>query len=416
MKNLIHLLAGMLLFPLHQFGADTLRLTLRQADSLFITTNYQLLAANMHIEATQAQVLQAKLFTNPIATVDINVYDPENQRILHTGNSGQKSFQIEQLLRIGGKRKAEIDWAKTQVQIAQLTFEDLIRQLKFQLHSNFYTMSQHRYLLEKYDAQLDMLDTILQAYSMQVQKGNIPLKDVVRLKGVYLNLNNNRAELYHQYLNEMAEVQTLLQTQSIVIPIITDQDLENTIHLIPLEDLQSTALAHRADYLISEQQQIATEQNYRLQKKLALPDVNVFANYDQRSGAFQNQINAGISIPIPIWNRNQGNIQTAKSQVEEARYSHQTLKTEIINRLNNQYTLYNHTVAEYHKARNLYNDDFEFTLRGMTENFQKQNVSVLEFVDFFESYTNSMAEIARIKIQLAVSAEQLNLILGHETF
>ena len=416
MKNLIHLLAGMLLFPLHQFGADTLRLTLRQADSLFITTNYQLLAANMHIEATQAQVLQAKLFTNPIATVDINVYDPENQRILHTGNSGQKSFQIEQLLRIGGKRKAEIDWAKTQVQIAQLTFEDLIRQLKFQLHSNFYTMSQHRYLLEKYDAQLDMLDTILQAYSMQVQKGNIPLKDVVRLKGVYLNLNNNRAELYHQYLNEMAEVQTLLQTQSIVIPIITDQDLENTIHLIPLEDLQSTALAHRADYLISEQQQIATEQNYRLQKKLALPDVNVFANYDQRSGAFQNQINAGISIPVPLWNRNQGNIQTAKSQVEEARYSHQTLKTDIINRLNNQYTLYNHTVAEYHKARNLYNDDFEFTLRGMTENFQKQNVSVLEFVDFFESYTNSMAEIARIKIQLAVSAEQLNLILGHETF
>jgi cobalt-zinc-cadmium efflux system outer membrane protein len=52
----------------------------------------------------------------------------------------------------------------------------------------------------------------------------------------------------------------------------------------------------------------------------------------------------------------------------------------------------------------------------MSDNFLKQNISVLEFVDFFEAYNNSLAEIARIKIQLAESAELLNLTIGKEVF
>ena len=52
----------------------------------------------------------------------------------------------------------------------------------------------------------------------------------------------------------------------------------------------------------------------------------------------------------------------------------------------------------------------------MTENFQKGNVSLIEFVDFFESYNNAVSEISRIKLQLATSAEQIKLSTGKELF
>src|SRR5262245_42756604 len=114
---------------------DTLRVTLRQADSLFVTHNYYLLAASMNIEASRAQILQAKLFINPIFTADLNAYDPQNEKAFHVGPTGQKSFQVDQLILLGGKRKSQIELAKTDAAIAELEFQNLTRQLKFKLHT-----------------------------------------------------------------------------------------------------------------------------------------------------------------------------------------------------------------------------------------------------------------------------------------
>lgn len=396
--------------------ADTLRITLPQADSIFLKNNYSLLAASMGVQAQEAQIIQARLYPNPVITAEINVYDPDNNKYFHAGQNGQKYFQIEQLILLGGKRKAEIDLAKTNAAIASLEFQDLVRQLKYELHSSLYSLTQQAFLIKKYNTQLNILDGILDSYNTQVSKGNIPLKDFVRLKGVYLNLNNDRGELIKFYLDEMTKVQTILSTHTIIIPVITDSELEAVIKTFTVSELQSTALDNRADYLIATQNTAAAEQYYTLQRKLAVPDVNVFANYDQLSGAFNNQISAGISVPLPLWNRNRGNIKSAQFQIKQRAYNKESLKNEILATVQNQFALYNHTVGEYSKARELYNIDFEETLQGMNKNFLKNNVSVLEFVDFFESYNNSMAEIARIKIQLAVSAEQLNLTIGKDLF
>lgn len=404
------------LYPLLSTGSDTLRISIAQADSIFLSNNFQLLAAAMNMRAQDAQVIQAKLYPNPVFTVSINTYDPDNRQAFHVGASGQKSFQIDQLILLGGKRKAEIELAKTNAVIASLEFENLIRTLKYELHSSMYTIKQQLFLLQKFDAQLNLLDNILTAYNEQSKIGNIPMKDVIRLKGVYLNLNNDRAELFQYYLKELAQVQSILQVDQVIVPIITDDDLEQMIKLVAREELQETALINRPDYLISQKDKLAAEQYYQLQKKLAIPDLNAFVNYDQRSGAFNNEINAGISIPLPIWNKNKGNIRAAQHMLQQREYSQEGLKLEIFNTIRNQLDLYNQTVFEYRKAQNLYNEDFEITLKGMSDNFLKQNISVLEFVDFFEAYNNSLAEIARIKIQLAESAELLNLTIGKEVF
>ncbi|MEZ4890892.1 MAG: hypothetical protein R2779_10210 [Crocinitomicaceae bacterium] len=49
------------------------------------------------------------------------------------------------------------------------------------------------------------------------------------------------------------------------------------------------------------------------------------------------------------------------------------------------------------------------------ENFQKRNVSIIEFLTL-KSFNNAQSEVARIKIQLATSAEQLNLLTGKDVF
>lgn len=395
---------------------DTLALTIKQADKIFLAANFQLMASAMNIEAQKAQEIQAKLFPNPVLTADFNAIDPENERIFHVGSGGQQSLQIEQLILLGGKRKSQIDLAKTSTQMAELALQDLMRQLKFQLHTGLFLISQKQLLVSKYDRQLNLLDEIVSAYEIQIPKGNIPLKDLVRLKGVYLNLSNERAAIYSDYFEQMTKIQTLLQTKKIVNPIITDSEIRSFILPININDLLQEAIQNRPDLLMSQKDLTFAQQYFTLQQKLAKPDITLFASYDQRGGAFQRQVNIGFAIPLTFWNKNQGNIKSAQAQIQTKNYEFEGLKSQVIAEVNGTYLQYQQTVKEYLKNSKLYNDDFEITLKGMTDNFQKGNVSVLEFVDFFESYNNALSEMARSKIQLATSIEQIKLSTGKEQF
>lgn len=395
---------------------DTLSLTISQADKMFVAANFQLMASSMNIEAQKAQEIQAKLYPNPILTADFNAIDPENSKIFHVGSDGQQSLQLEQLIILGGKRKAQIDLAKTNTQMSELAFQDLLRQLKFQLHTGLFLLSQKKLLISKYDKQLSLLDEIVSAYETQVPKGNIPLKDLVRLKGVYLNLSNDRASIYSDYFDQMTKVQTLLQTKKIVEPNVTDSEIRAFVLPVNIEDLYKEALNNRPDLMMGQKDLVFAQQYFSLQQKLAKPDITLFASYDQRGGAFQRQFDLGFAIPLMFWNKNQGNIKTAQAQIQLKNYAFEGLKSQVLAEVNGSYLQYLQTVKEYTKNSKLYNEDFEVTLKGMSENFKKGNVSVLEFVDFFESYNNALSEMTRTKIQLATSIEQIKLSIGKEQF
>jgi cobalt-zinc-cadmium efflux system outer membrane protein len=222
--------------------------------------------------------------------------------------------------------------------------------------------------------------------------------------------------LFQSYIQTQTDLQVLLQTNSIVLPDPKDEDPEHYLTPISLSDIQSTAMENLPELLVIKQNKVLAEQYLKYQKRAAVPDINLFASYDQRGGAFNNQINAGISIPLPLWNRNQGNIKTSQYRLQEAEYSLLAKENEILSRINNNYAYYMQTVSEYKKSNELYNDDFEKTVQGMSSNFQKRNVSIIEFIDFFESYNDVLAELMRIKTQLVISAEQINLLTGKDIY
>ena len=395
---------------------DTLTLSVLQADSIFLKNSYYLLASAMNIEAQKAMIIQAKLYPNPIFTGEINAIDPQNEKTFHVGQSGEKNFQLEQLILLGGKKKLEIEMAKTNAGIAELEFQRLVQNLKFQLHSSLISVGQQEFLLEKYNQHLVLLDSLLSAYQAQVDKGNIALKELVRLKGAYLNLNNERAQLLNDYFNTQAIIQKITQISSTIHFESTEGDISRYIKPVLLEELNATASESRPDLLLIKSNNLLAQQFLQYQKKLAIPDINVFTAYDQRGGAFINQVNTGLALPLPVWNRNQGAVASARYRVQEANYQLLAMQNDVNREIQNAYSHYTQTVTEYQKARTIYNQDFETTFQGMTDNFRKRNVSIIEFIDFFESYTSVLTEIARIKTQLVYSAEQLNLLVGKELY
>lgn len=89
-----------------------------------------------------------------------------------------------------------------------------------------------------------------------------------------------------------------------------------------------------------------------------------------------------------------------------------SIENEILNNIN----IYEQSKKEYLKVNDLYSKDFDFTFKSISENFKKRNISLLEFVDFFEAYNNTQVEMYKSKLNLFNSAEMLNYSVSQDLF
>lgn len=397
-------------------GQNPQVLTLNTCEEIFLKKNLLLLANQYNISAKEALLIQAKAYPNPTFNADINVYDPQNKKYFHVDSSGQKSFQLEQIIYLGGKRKTEIEIAKQNKALAESEFSELLRNLRFQLYTAFYSVNSQRIVLENYEKQLQILDTIITAYKVQAEKGNIPLKDLIRLKSVYIKINSNKSDLAINYYEQQKKLKLMVQTNDEIVPSVNENDFMPYLDLKALSELQDLAMTNRPDIKVWEETTVLAALNLELQKKQRIPDLALNTSYDQRGGAFKNQINAGITLPIPILNTNRGNIKAAEFDKKNMELYAQAKKLEV--ELETQQAWQNMVISirDYRKVKGLFNEEFSQVNTGVNQNFRQRNISMLEFVDFVEAYNESLADYESIKRQLAISAAQINYVTATKIY
>ena len=243
------------------------------------------------------------------------------------------------------------------------------------------------------------------------------MKEVVRLKSLYFQLNNDRTELFNEIAEREKELKTLLHSPSIVLPVVDEAKLSayqsGQWQLLNLAD---SALNNRTDFKIAQSQTKLALLNYSLQRREAVPDIQIGAMHDQASAYVPNYNAITFSIPLPLWNRNQGNIRSAKHSLEVARTQEEQRMMEITNEVLATRAKLEQVEKEYQRATETLGPDIEVLNKSVNENFQKRNLSLLEFVDFFESYNENILQFNRLKMSRLSTYEELNFVTGSELF
>mgnify|MGYP000121560979 FL=1 len=98
--------------------ATTGVLTLKEAEQRFLERNLSLIAERYNIDMAQAQVLQAKLFENPVISLEQNVYNRLNGKYFDFGKEGEMVVGIEQVIRLAGQRNKQVKLEKINKEIA----------------------------------------------------------------------------------------------------------------------------------------------------------------------------------------------------------------------------------------------------------------------------------------------------------
>ncbi|MCS6808591.1 MAG: TolC family protein [Bacteroidota bacterium] len=393
-------------------------LSLQECEQQFLKANLLLLAEQFAIEAAEARALQAALWDNPILSAELNAWNPEGKRVLDIGNEGQKVFAIQQLIYLGGKKEQEIVLARANSSLARLQFQDLLRTLRYQLRTGYFILYYDRFALQTLTQHLRQLDTLIAAYGEQAKKGNLPYKDLVRLQALYLTLQNSRTIFNTTVIEEQKRLQTLLATTVDIIPIPRAEELQTYQRAlaISVDSLQILALRNRPDLAAMQTNIRSAEVNLALQEALAVPDIMLGATYDQRGGAFVHQVNLTLSITLPLWNRNQGNIALAHAELARVRALSTAQAIEVRNQVEWAYRKYQESFHNAQIIGSVMEQDFAAVYEGMLYNFQRRNVSLLEFTDFIESYTNSIIQMTEIRKKLAEACEELNLVTATPIF
>jgi cobalt-zinc-cadmium efflux system outer membrane protein len=398
-------------------GEDTLRVSLHKADSIFLKNNLQLLAEQYNISASEALILQEKLWQNPSLQTEWSLYNNTNQRYFDVGINGQKILSIEQVILLAGKRNKRIQLAIAHKEISEHLFVELLRTLKFQLRSNFYNIYFNQATVNGYNRQLDLLDNTIKAFEVQYEKNNLSLKEIVRLKALYFQLYNDRTKLLATISNDQQELQTLLQTEAYIIPEYDKSGIEKySLEKLKDTNLETLALQNRPDLKIAASMTSQAAINYKLQKSLSVPDLKVGLTYDQAGSYINHYLGVTAGIDLPFFNRNQGNIKYAKSQLQSYTYQQQSKELYIKNEVASALHKLTEIEKEYQRIDKNFSHQFEQLNTGLVSNFQKRNISLIEFIDLFEAYNESIYQLNILNAWRIENYEEMNYIVGTELF
>jgi cobalt-zinc-cadmium efflux system outer membrane protein len=394
---------------------DTLQLTIKQVEDIFLSKNLSLIAQKYSIDSARATVITAKLYDNP----DFYYSNAFYNTVTHVFFDNERSFQISQLIKLAGKRNKSIELAKSGIAIQEYQFYDLIRTLRYILRNDFYNI----YFLEQssklYQTEIRSLQRIVPAFEEQEQKGFIALKDVLRIKSQLYTLQAEYNDLQTNIDNVQSELKLLIRAapNNFIIPLANVSSLnQEIISKTSYQILIDSAIANRPDLKVLNANIVFSNNNLRLQKAYATPDITISANYDRLGSYVQDYNGIGVGIPIPLFNRNQGNIRNAKIQVDVNKVQYESG----LDRVKSDVTTNYITALRSEKLLISFDPKFDAGLQNLINevfiNFQKKNITMLEFLDFYESYKQNVLQLNKLRFNKMSALEQLNFSIGKIIF
>src|SRR5882724_3718233 len=295
---------------------DTMDLRLPDAEKMFLDSNLQLLAQRYNVDANRALVIQARLWPNPNFSAGHALYSGALKQFFPLGVNDETTFGLSQLILLAGKRNKQVKLARANAVLTEYQFFDLLRTLKYTLRTDFFNIHYLQQSAKLYDAEIGALQQIVTAFESQQGKGYISQKEVIRIRAQLYSFQAEHNGLMNQINDVQSELRLLLQVKpGIYIVPLADSTVINGLDpgKYSLTTLIDSAFRNRTDLQIARTNTNISKLNYDYQRSLAVPDLSLSLGYDEQGSFLTSYYGIGASIDLPVFNRNQGNIKSAKA-------------------------------------------------------------------------------------------------------
>lgn len=396
--------------PAQAVKTDSLRLSMDEAEDIFLKKNLSLLANQFNIDINKAIVEQSRVWDNPMLNTDQNIYD--GKFFKHNKDRGQVYIQVQQLIKTAGKIKKETQLANDNVMTATDQLNDLIRNLRFSVASSMINLANLQRAATILNNQLGLMNNLSSGMNEMFKIGDISEKENLRIKAMVFSLQSEINENYLRQVELQKDLAVLLQLNDDVWIDVKPLNVINNVESINLQDLKITALTNRPDYLLQEHQKLYQQHYISFQKALAVPDVTIGPEYDRRNSYMPNYFGLSISLPLPLFNKNKGNIKAAELTYKQIDLGVQQLQNQISKEVLAAYIKLLSMSTLIKKDNSLLENNYEKLMKNMTSSYKSRQINLLEFIDFFDSYKQVRLQQSQMNANLLNAAAELNYTIN----
>jgi len=350
--------------------------------------NLEYAAEKFTVNLAEAEVENAKI----IPDVEWTTEGSTNQK--HMGNNLETG--LNWTVELGGKRKARIDLAKSQVNLNKYLLQDFLR--------NLYS-----------DASLQFLECILNKNILDVQLNsyktlsNLAASDSIRYKLGDITLTDSKqSKLEAQFmLNEVYKAESEWKNSLTSLSLIMGKKQKDTLYTaystfsnfnrdFVLADLITTAQNNRADLQAALQTKNVSQKMLQLAKANRVMDFGINAGLqfngkatnEEAPSPYHTGITAGVSIPLRFLNNRKGEVQTAQYSIQKAEVEYKQIELQIETEVTQAYQNYINTKKQMQQFSNGMLSNSKAILEGKIYSYKRGNTSLLEVLDAQRTYND----------------------------
>jgi len=384
------------------------RVTAEQAVQESLEKNLGLLAERYNLSIAEARVITARLRPNPVFSFGADYLDLLGATFNPNINLGpsEVNFRTDFVLERGGKRQARIEVAENSRAVVRLQLLDATRTLMLDVQNACVEVLVAKESLALAQENMKAFNEIVSVNSARVNAGDLAKVELVRSQVAALQFQNAVLQADARLRIARNRLQVLLGRATASPSFDVIGELRREAQSSSAEELRQQALDLRPDLQALVKDQARSVADLRLQQAQGKVDYTVGAQVHRQYG--DALVNAGnslgifFSLPLPVFNRNQGEIERARQEQRQIEVKIRSLHVSIKNEVDNAY-------LQYVTARDLLGrierdmlqqardvrQTTEYSYRRGEASFVELLDAQRAFNDTMQSYNEARAEFAR---------------------
>jgi cobalt-zinc-cadmium efflux system outer membrane protein len=392
--------------------AAATQITLEQAITLALTNSPSIKAARTQIQQNQAQEITANLRPNPTLSWD-SQFIPVFSGDFSTDtldNLQQFDIGLGYLFERGHKRQNRLQAARDATAVTAAQIADTERTLVFNVAQQFINVLLANSTLQFAQEALRSFQDTVTISEQRYRAGDISEGDFLKIKLQLLQFETDVSSARVAKVQALGSLRQLVGYASLPHDFDVVGDLDYKPLTAALPDLQVKALATRPDLLAAQKGIKAANSQISLAKADAKVDFNASASYSHVSGASSTSL--FFSVPLPIFNRNQGEIARTKLALTGAELTAKAAEDTVMTDVTNAYEsassnqdvvkLY---VSGYLKQAQDSRDISQYAYKAGA-------ATLLDFLDAERSYRSTQLAYRQALAAYMLSLEQLRQSIG----
>ena len=391
------------------------RVTLREAVSQALARNPDLAAAKADIAIAEAKMVTARLRPNPVLS-----FTGDHLDILGTGfndvNGGgpaEIAAGFEYTVLRGGKRVRRMDVARQTRDVTEFRYRDSSRSLVLGVENAFIDALLTRETIELDRQNLGFFRQIVTIDEARWKSGDIAEVEFVRSRLAALQYEAAVRQAEQRHREALLKLQTLMGRGRSLPDFDVDGSLDRSAPVPPLETLREQAFDSRPDLLALRRDAGRAASSVALERANAKQDWTLGTEYRrQQENARANALTVGFSVPLPVFDRNQGEIARAEQERKQAEIRVTALEQQISGEVETAWWAATSARGLLETIQGAMLESAR-SVRDITEySYRRGDASLLALLDAQRAFNDTMQAYIEARAEYARSLYELDNVCG----